>query len=439
VWLTLWGVGVLGGALLALGVAVRVTVRAYLTSGVDSELASRAATSERIFFQKAGFIPPLEPVPPLAVAVAGAFRAAEAPATPLPEPDASDINLPRVFTLDGKPLSLRPERGGATPWDRAALAEAAASGRPLYSTRHVGGEPLRLLTSPLHDTQGRTGALIQIAFRLTDIERGLAAVDLTLLTLLPLALVVTVSGGTLLTNRAIRPIERALEQERRFVADASHELRTPVAIIAAAAELGLEAEPGDAAAPRRALERIAGASARTRRIVEDLLLLARAGGEGGAHTLSPEPVPALALLTDAAALFEPLRDGRTFRIDAAPADLCVLADRHHLGRALSNLLDNAVRHTAAGAGVITLAARPDGPGRVALSVSDDGEGVPAVELPRLFDRFYRADASRARRTGGAGLGLSIVRAVAEAHGGTAAVESTPGAGTRVTLILPAPK
>jgi signal transduction histidine kinase len=112
----------------------------------------------------------------------------------------------------------------------------------------------------------------------------------------------------------------------------------------------------------------------------------------------------------------------------------VLADRERVGQVLRNLVTNALQHTPAG-GRVTVAARPAG-GAVAFAVADTGEGIPAEHLPLVFERFHRVDPSRARATGGAGLGLAIVRRLVEAHGGTVAVESEPGRGATFTFTLP---
>jgi Signal transduction histidine kinase len=443
--LMLWGVGVVGAVLLILGGAVRVTVRAYLLASVDRELATRAD-----FFAASQRLP--VPVPggqgrgqPARVPLFGA-PPPEPPRRPRIRPN--DPYFPRTFRVEEEG-SAPPPPPPYAPWDEAAL-ERARLGEAVYSTVRTGDESLRILSAPLprrHADSARRD-VVQMPFRLTDIERGLDAVDRTLLALLPLALLATAGGGALLTSRALRPIEEALAQEKRFVADASHELRTPLAIIRAAADLGLEAGEGEAgrASAHRALERIDAATERGERIVADLLLLARAERDDAhsALALDLRPVPVGDLLRQAAELFEPVRGGRVISLDVPDPALCVLADRHHLGRVLSNLIDNAVRHTAEDTGRITLTARAASGGRlVALSVTDNGTGVPTEELPHLFRRFYRADASRTRsraaRGGGAGLGLAIARAIVEAHRGMITLRSVPGVGTSVLLTLPARK
>ncbi len=203
-------------------------------------------------------------------------------------------------------------------------------------------------------------------------------------------------------------------RERRFVADASHELRTPIAIVRTELETAVRTGDGDAVAA--ALEE----TDRLGRLAEDLLVLARAG-EGGLP-VNPESLHARDLLEEAARRFA-YRE-RPIVVDA-PEDLRVRADPQRMRQLLANLIDNALRH---GAGTVTLTATPDGDG-AAVAVRDEGEGFPADLEP--FERFSRGDAARTR--GGAGLGLALVRAIADAHGGNAEVD---GAGVRVRFPGP---
>jgi two-component system, OmpR family, sensor kinase len=229
-------------------------------------------------------------------------------------------------------------------------------------------------------------------------------------------------GETL--NAMLDRLRGSYARERRFVADASHELRTPVAVIKAELEAALRRAPADPDL-REALTAAVEECDRLAQLAEDLLVLARSGD--GALAVRPEPL-------DAAELLERIRTrfsararerGRELRVDAEP-DLVVRADELRLSQALGNLVDNALRH---GAGAITLSARRVGADDV-LEVADEGAGPPSELRPRAFERFARGDEARTR--GGAGLGLAIVRAVAEAHGGTAEL----GAGSAVRLRLP---
>jgi two-component system, OmpR family, phosphate regulon sensor histidine kinase PhoR len=226
---------------------------------------------------------------------------------------------------------------------------------------------------------------------------------------------------------------RRLEVLRRdFVANASHELKTPVAAVRVLAETLLTALPEDPEAGSRFAERIGREAERLDVLVRDLLDLSRV--ERG--TLDVEPVDLVGLAKEVTGGYTDLAEERRVRLRTElQPQVSVRGDRAQLGLLLSNLLDNALRHTfAKGTVCVRLEATE---GRAVLQVVDSGEGIPAGELSRVFERFYRVDKARARKTGGTGLGLAIVRHVAEAHGGTVAVESELGRGSTLTVTLPA--
>ena len=225
---------------------------------------------------------------------------------------------------------------------------------------------------------------------------------------------------------------RRLEVLRRdFVANASHELKTPVAAVRALAETLLTALPDDPEAGRRFAERIGREAERLDTLARDLLDLSRV--ERG--TLDVEPVDLVGLAKEVAGGYGDLAEERRIRLHTElQPQVSVRGDRAQLGLLLSNLLDNALRHTSAkGSVCVRLEASES---RATLQVTDTGEGIPASELPRVFERFYRVDKARARQTGGTGLGLAIVRHVAEAHGGTVRVDSELGRGSTFTVSVP---
>lgn len=226
--------------------------------------------------------------------------------------------------------------------------------------------------------------------------------------------------------------ERAASEARlrRFVADASHELRTPVTTIRGYAELyrhGGLTEPGEL---DQALRRTEQESVRMTSLVDDLLLLARLD-EG--RPLAAEAVDLGVLGVDAAADARAVAPDRTITADVA-AGVVVAGDEHRLRQVVGNLVGNALVHTPAGTPVSVTV--HDGGGRAVVEVHDDGPGMEPDVAERAFERFSRADASRSRHAGGAGLGLAIVRAIVVAHGGVVALESAPGAGTTVRVELP---
>jgi len=226
---------------------------------------------------------------------------------------------------------------------------------------------------------------------------------------------------------------RRLEVLRRdFVANASHELKTPVAALRALAESLESAIGDDPPAARRFAARVGREAERLEALVRDLLDLSRV--ERGA--LDVEPLDLVGLVKEVAEPYAERAEERKIRLRTAlQAGTTMRGDRAQLTLLLSNLLDNALRHTSSRGMVRVSVEAADG--TVVLQVADTGEGIPTVELPRIFERFYRVDKARTRRTGGTGLGLAIVRHVAEAHGGLVTVDSEVGKGSTFTVTLPA--
>jgi heavy metal sensor kinase len=232
-------------------------------------------------------------------------------------------------------------------------------------------------------------------------------------------------GKTL--NDMLERLEATLARERQFVDDASHELRTPLAMQKTELELALR-YGDDPEELRAALRSAIGEVDRLIRLAEDLLVLARS--EKCELALRREPLQLAALFADVGKRFRRRAggDGRSLVVDA-PDGLTADADRARLEQALTNLLDNALRH---GAGEVRLFAARDGED-LEIHVTDEGAGFPPEYLPRAFERFSRADPARAG--GGSGLGLAIVAAVARSHGGSAGAENRPGGGADVWISL----
>jgi two-component system OmpR family sensor kinase len=221
------------------------------------------------------------------------------------------------------------------------------------------------------------------------------------------------------------------ERLRRFVADASHELRTPLTSIRGYTDLMQAGALDEPDARADALRRIQAESGRMAELIDDLLVLARLD-QG--RPLEQLPVDLVAVATDAAQDARAVDPDRPVALVVPDRPVVVQGDEGRLRQVVANLLTNARVHTPAGTPVTVRVAVEDGTARIV--VADEGEGMAPEVATRVFERFYRADSSRSRDRGGSGLGLSIVAAVAEAHGGRAGVESAPGAGTRVTVELP---
>ncbi len=226
-------------------------------------------------------------------------------------------------------------------------------------------------------------------------------------------------------NEMLARIEAGQQAQRRLVADASHELRSPLATIISGLEIA-EIHPGvfDAELAARTLLPEA---QRMQTLVEDLLLLARA--DERRLILRKEEI-SLGDLAEIEATRVRRAEACTIETDIGPAHLT--GDPVALSRVVRNLVDNAVRHANSRVGIEV----SNGNGTAVLSVSDDGPGIPPTERRRVFERFVRLDADRARSGGGAGLGLAIVAEVVTAHSGTVAVDDRPGGGTTMTVTLP---
>jgi two-component system sensor histidine kinase SenX3 len=225
---------------------------------------------------------------------------------------------------------------------------------------------------------------------------------------------------------------RRLEAIRRdFVANISHELKTPVGALSLVAET-LE-EEHDPIVIARLSRRMRAEAERLSRIIEDLLDLSRIESE---ESPSRDPVPVHLIVAHAVERLRPVADHRGIRLefDEPPRQLVVLGDRRQLISAVYNLVDNAIKYSEDHSSV-QLSVRQDDRS-VAIVVADHGIGIPARDLERIFERFYRVDRARSRETGGTGLGLAIVRHVAGNHGGDVRVESREGEGSTFVLRLP---
>ncbi len=237
----------------------------------------------------------------------------------------------------------------------------------------------------------------------------------------------------LFTLRDVTEEKRLARVKSDFVSNASHELRTPLTNIRGYLE-ALQDAAGDGTPPDPSfLDIVHGNVLRMEELVNDLLTLSQA--ESVQVPLAKEEIPLSALLERVASLHRPSVDRLGKTLTVLTEEVTLRADIKHLTLALSNLVDNAVRHGVEG-GQIRLTGR-DEDGTIVLSVEDDGPGIPQEHLPRIFERFYRVDKARSRELGGTGLGLAIVKHIIESHGGTIRVESSVGKGTRFVVRIPA--
>ncbi len=312
----------------------------------------------------------------------------------------------------------------------ASLAGAAMVGVALRPLRRIAGTATRVAQLPLHSGEVALHERVPDADPHTEVGQVGAALNRLLDHV----------------HSALDARQRSETRVRQFVADAGHELRTPLASIRGYAELTRRGPESTGPDTRHALGRIESEAERMTGLVEDLLLLARldaeqqesaglAGG-GGVRPLSCRTGDLAPLVVDAVGDARAAGPGHRWRLElpGPEAPALVRADTDRLHQVVVNLLANARVHTPPGT-TVTARVRREGP-RVRLEVQDDGPGIPPALVPRVFERFSRGDASRSRRAGSTGLGLALVRALVNAHGGEVGVESAPGR-TVFTVSLPA--
>lgn len=291
---------------------------------------------------------------------------------------------------------------------------------------------IRVMTIPVTEDSQIVGA-VQVVRSLREHDAELNLVRWMTVLGAGLGVIIAVPAGLFLSRRAKRPINAAFEQQRMFVADASHELRTPLTLIRANAELA-QMDPTariDAVMPE--LHGILDEVDRTDRLVDDLLMLARA--DAGHLELLREPQDLARVVATAVESMQPLAATRNVRLGFPATGTCpALADGERIKQVVRILVDNALKHTPPG-GTVDVGIGCAG-SEAAITVRDTGSGIAEEDLPRVFDRFYRVDKARSRSMGGTGLGLSIAKAIVEAHGGRISVTSREGEGTLASFVVP---
>jgi two-component system OmpR family sensor kinase len=362
-----------------------------------------------------------------------------------------------------------------TPLDPKGFQEAL-QGHIYRNIVTVDGEPMRVLSRPL-PKEGPPNGVVQAPYPLTEMYVAIDGLDHALLLLAPFGLLGAGLAGAFLTDQVLRRVrrltqaagrisaqefserlpasgndefselahtfnsmlgrlqtafqkqERLIEQQRRFTADASHELKTPLTIVKGNSGFLLSSARTDEAS-KPALQEIDQAADTMSRLVQDLLLLARSddGQLGG----NPIELLVSEVLQRAAGRIGS-RPAAVIRY-SLPPDLTVYGNEQELLRLFTNLIANAVNYTPV-EGQILITAVQDGP-NVRITVADNGIGIAPEHLPHLGERFYRVDSARTRSEGGTGLGLSICRSIVQAHHGSLTIQSQVGAGTVVTVTLP---
>lgn len=391
---------------------------------------------------------------------------------------APHMHEPFLFRVTADAGGGAPQQEWASPHLPAGLLDDGSAGAPdgtvVVDTRGPPGPGAHRVMTARVTGGGRTWS-VRMAGPLAHVAEELHAMRLVLLTVLPCGLAAGVAGGWWLAGRAMRPVRRmtgaaltisarnlrerlpvsspddelgrlaaslntmldrlaaAFEAERRFTADASHELLTPTAVMRTEIEVTLRQRrtPAEYEAVLTGLQE---ELARLTRLADGLLILARE--DAGAADPDPEATTSIAdvvrnVVESAGSAAEAA--GLSLRVGELPA-ACVRGRPEHLRIVVGNLLDNAIKYTPPGGRVgVGVSA---GDGVVSVAVEDTGPGIAAEDVPRVFERFFRVDKSRSRRLGGAGLGLSIARSIAVRLGGRIELDSRPGRGSTFRLVLP---
>ena len=459
--LTLFYVGFFAIALMTLHGGLYLVVRQSLISSIDNELRLGAQLLQQGF----------EKSNPTVLAALDGDRIAVLMRQP-PVRDFEATNLfAQVYQDDGERVGSSPNLPTPLELDREIFDRVRAR-ETLVRTVELEGGRLRELVTPLM-LKGQVVGVLHVARSLNETDRALNLLLYALSGGGVLVLLAAARGGAWLTRAAFRPIdeiaataqsivraedlsrrvpvpeaedelkrltvtvnelltrlEALFGAQRRFIADVSHELRTPLAAMQGNLDVLARGASQDPQLLGESITDMRREVARLIRMTNDLLLLARTDS---GFVLRREPVELDTLLLEVHRELIPLANQVQLCIGEED-QVSVPGDRDRIKQALLNLSVNALQHTPPG-GRVTLGLATDG-GYAALSVSDTGSGITAADLPYIFDRFYRADYARSHDRGGAGLGLSIVRWIAEAHHGTVRVSSTPGAGSTFTLLLP---
>ena len=328
------------------------------------------------------------------------------------------------FSAEG---DLIDQIGTIHPADSVTLGQE----RLLIVTETDEGDPIQALTQTVTSPGGESiyvrvsQSLVPYNSTVQQFDRGLGMCSLV-------ALVISALGVVWLNRQAMRPIEASFERLRQFTADASHELRNPIMAITSNAEVALRYPDGMRPDDKETLESIVNAADQMAHLTQDLLLLTRLDENVVAERTATDLSQ---LLTDLIRLYKSQAKNNNITLQAELAtNLMLLGHAPHLTQAFTNLLQNALRYTPKD-GTVTVRSGQNAEG-LFVAIEDTGIGIASEDIPKIFDRFWRADQARTAAAGGAGLGLSIVMAIIESHGGSIDVRSQPGKGSCFTVRLP---
>lgn len=454
--LTLWYLAILAVVLIGYGIAIYLYLSASLLRVIDTSLREQVVMLEkRLWAVQQGEEVAEEPAGGLAIAPQFVELVG-------PEGETTDMAVgSEVYHVAVNPQTLERVRQSREP----VLEDAASSE----------GQAMRVATWRLLDESGQIDYFIRAGYVVEDIERAQRQVLLLLILSIPVVLLLASWGGRLLASKALKPVDEltraaqtieaknlkervevpatqdelarlaetfnqmisrldeAFERERRFTEDASHELRTPLAVVRNEIEVALRRERS-ADEYRLVLQRCLEELVRLTKLVDDLLMLARS--DTGELMLDRQVIHLDHLCQEMVEYVRPLAEERELKLDLSVSNGPVLiqGDARRLKQLLLNLLDNAIKYTPAGGRMTVAVERQEN--MAAVDVTDTGCGIPAEDLPYIFDRFYRRRHKVEEQATGFGLGLAICKWIVEAHGGTIEVASELGQGTRFTFHIP---
>jgi len=451
--LSLWYMTLTALVLVIFSVAVYIGLERRLSENLDDDLRSQASLAAASI-TASGDSAVLDPT----------FRK-----------QLSDEVLLWVLNFNGNlVLPVRGEQLGTIPVRKASISRASY-GLTTYDTIHAGGQHLRTITVPVRNDAGIPAYALQLGYSTSRIEDALELLIQALLVIAPLAIIVAALTGYLLAGRALQPvaditrlasqidgedlesrlnldlpndelgrlartfdlmldrIDLAFQRQRQFTGDAAHELRTPIAFMRSQVDLALH-RPRTADDYQEALQEIDLDLERLTGLVNSLLTLARS--DAGKLPVERAQIDLAELVGMIVEQFTPIAIDASITLVNDATMTLVSIDSDLIVQLLVNLVDNAIAHSPCG-GTVSVGCRVENMG-ARIWVEDSGPGIPAEDRERVFDRFYRVDTGRDRSRGGAGLGLSICRAIVEAHGGTIEVGESDLGGARFDVLLPTP-
>jgi signal transduction histidine kinase len=411
---------VLAVILLIAGVAIYLTTSSVLFARVDDDLEERAVRDLSQFVGDGrgppGRGPGGDDFVPHTKTTGGYFYA--------------------IVGTDGEELlsSSNVDPDGLAP--SSTLQTALDDGTAFVSTRSSEGESLRVYVLQAQ-TQDGSPVLAQIGRSTEPEHSALSQLRTVLLGVFVGSVIPAAFAGFILSGRVLRPIQTAMDSQQTFIADASHELRTPVAVVRTNAELlqsHIARSPDASATDVTAVEDILSESDRLGKMVDQMLTLAQT--DAGENSLHRTDLSLDQIADEVTRSMTTLATARGVALAAHTNGAVEMrGDPDRLRELLVVLLDNAIKYTDSG-GIVDVTVERNGK-KATLDVADTGRGIPPEALSHIFDRFYRVDKARSRESGGTGLGLAIAKQIVDAHDGTIRIDSDVGKGTRVTVELPA--